>query len=105
MTGIRKTETGWQAYVWVVDPSRTKGGFQASKRFPPDTSLSEMKQWRKRRSLNVAPLEPVTVPPTDVPERRLKAKNRISATTPSVHSTAMVVSPMPAARQARLEKP
>lgn len=51
--GIRKTATGYQAYVWVVDHTHKAGGFQASKRYPPDTAISEMKAWRKKRSLNL----------------------------------------------------
>lgn len=53
-TGIRKTATGYQAYVWVVDPTHKDGGFQASKRFREgETTIGEMKQWRIRRKLNL----------------------------------------------------
>jgi integrase len=55
--GIRKTATGWQAYVWVVDATRAKGGYQASRRFPPATTISEMKQWRMKRRLKVIDAE------------------------------------------------
>lgn len=55
MTGIRKTKQGWQAYVWIADPTHPKGGFQASHRFPPDASLTEMKAWRMRRKFGETP--------------------------------------------------
>lgn len=48
-TGIRETPTGYQTYVWVKDPTRTRGGYQASKRWPKTASLAEMKQWRPKR--------------------------------------------------------
>ena len=58
--GIRKIPEGFEAYVWVSDPSRPKRGYQASRRFPPDTSIAEMKQWRMKRKLKLAEVEPVT---------------------------------------------
>lgn len=51
--GIRKTATGFQSYVWVVDHLRPKGGFQASKRWPPETTIGEMKAWRVKRNLKL----------------------------------------------------
>jgi integrase len=59
MTGIRKTKTGWQAYVWVADPTHPNGGYQASKRFPPSTTPSEMKAWRNKRKYGVVGSEQV----------------------------------------------
>lgn len=53
MIGIRKTETGWQAYVWIAVVGHPKGGYQASRRFRPSATVSEMKQWRMRRKLKV----------------------------------------------------
>lgn len=53
MTGIRKVPGGWQAYVWVKDATHKRGGYQASRRFPPETTVSEMKSWRMRRKLKV----------------------------------------------------
>lgn len=56
--GIRRTARGFQAYVWVVDHTHPKGGFQASKRFPPDTAISVMKRWRETRRLRLDAPEP-----------------------------------------------
>jgi integrase len=52
-TGIRKTTDGWQAYVWIADHAHPKGGYQASRRFAPDATISEMKAWRMKRKLKV----------------------------------------------------
>lgn len=49
--GIRKTATGFQAYRWKVDPTRPKGGYQASKRFKPNTPIATMVAWRKETEL------------------------------------------------------
>lgn len=49
MKGIEQTATGWRAYIWIVDPSHPKGGYQTSRRFPANATVSEMKQWRNRR--------------------------------------------------------
>lgn len=54
-TGIRKTPTGWQAYIWIEDPTHPKGGYQAARRFPPSATISEMKQWRMRKKYGDAP--------------------------------------------------
>lgn len=51
--GIRRTPQGYQAYVWVADPTHPKGGFQASKRYPATAFVSTMKAWRNRRRLNL----------------------------------------------------
>lgn len=42
MKGIRRTPTGWQAYI------RVNGRIRA-KRFPPDTTLTRMKAWREEQ--------------------------------------------------------
>jgi integrase len=60
MTGIRKTPKGWQAYVWVPDPTHPKGGFQASRRFPPETATGVMKAWRVQRRKNRPEDQPLT---------------------------------------------
>lgn len=59
VVGIRRVPKGWQAYVWVVDATHKNGGFQASARFPPETTISEMKAWRMKRKLNVLDVVPV----------------------------------------------
>lgn len=43
--GIRRTPTGWQAYVRV-------GGKLYAKRYPPDTLISTMKAWREDRRVS-----------------------------------------------------
>lgn len=58
--GIRKVPDGFQAYVWVIDKTKPKGGYQAAKRFPPDTAISEMKSWRMKRKLNLPDVIPLT---------------------------------------------
>lgn len=40
--GVRKTATGWQAYVHLPDSFK-------SKRFPPDITLTAMKRWREEQ--------------------------------------------------------
>jgi integrase len=52
-TGIRETATGFQTYVWVKDPTLPKRGYQASQNWPKSATISEMKQWRMRRKLNL----------------------------------------------------
>jgi integrase len=52
-TGIRETATGFQTYVWVKDPTLPKRGYQASQNWPRSATISEMKQWRMRRKLNL----------------------------------------------------
>lgn len=52
-TGIRRTPTGYQAYVRVCDPMHHAGSLQASKRFPRGTAWSEMRDWRQRRRLGL----------------------------------------------------
>lgn len=41
-TGIRRTATGWRAWVWIDDANR-------SKRFPADTPLSVIQAWRAQQ--------------------------------------------------------
>lgn len=53
MIGIRKTPTGWQAYV------RVKGRLYA-KRYPPTASLTEMKRWRNSKRVRVEEAIPET---------------------------------------------
>jgi len=50
-TGIRRTPTGYQTYVWRADPTKPKGGYQASKRWPPTATLAAMKAWRQEQKL------------------------------------------------------
>jgi integrase len=50
-TGIRRTPKGFQSYVWRHDPTRPKGGYQTSKRWPPSTSIAVMKQWRVEQEM------------------------------------------------------
>lgn len=52
-TGIRRTATGWRAYVWVKDPTKPKGGYQAQRRYPPDTPLTTMREWRMKAKLGI----------------------------------------------------
>lgn len=54
-TGIRRTSTGFQAYVWVKDPTKPKGGYQASRRwkFGDSPTLAAMKEWRLRAKLGL----------------------------------------------------
>lgn len=59
-TGIRKVKGGFQAYVWIVDPTKPKGGSQPSQFFPAGTSLQVMKEWRMKRKLNLPDLIPET---------------------------------------------
>lgn len=48
--GIRRTpDGGYQAYVWVHDPTKPKRGYQASKRFPATTKIGTMTRWRGDR--------------------------------------------------------
>jgi integrase len=50
-TGIRRTSTGYQAYVWRKDASKKRGGYQAAKRYPPGTAIGEMLAWRTEQEL------------------------------------------------------
>jgi hypothetical protein len=47
--GIRRTRDGFQAYVWVTDSSKVRGGFQASRRFSHDASIEAMLDWREQK--------------------------------------------------------
>ncbi len=58
--GIRKVKGGYQAYVWVLDPTKPKGGWQPSQFFPEGTSFTLMKEWRMKRKLNLPELIPET---------------------------------------------
>ena len=50
-SGIRKTATGYQTYVWRKDPTKPKGGYQPSKRWPSTATMAEMKSWQKEQVL------------------------------------------------------
>jgi integrase len=59
--GIRRTLQGWQAYV------RVRGKFYA-RRFPPDTALTTMKQWREEQRVRVRLGATLTPPPSTFAE-------------------------------------
>jgi integrase len=57
-TGIRYTfddltckVNGYQTYVWRQDPTRKKGGYQASKQWPLSATIAEMTAWRTEQVL------------------------------------------------------
>lgn len=50
-SGIRRTTTGYQTYVWRKDPTKPKGGYQPSRRWKPDATMAEMKSWLKEQVL------------------------------------------------------
>jgi hypothetical protein len=52
-TGIRRTKTGFQSYVWVRDPSYQKGGYQFARNWSVLTPMDTMTQWRE--SLKATP--------------------------------------------------
>lgn len=47
----RGTFVGYRALVWVVDRTSAKGGRVAPKRFPKDTRIATMKDWRQNERL------------------------------------------------------
>lgn len=70
-TGIRRLADGkYEAYVWVRDPLRPKGGYQAAKRFPAETSWTVMKQWRLRRTVGIPPEDADRSAPTFAEDAR-----------------------------------
>jgi integrase len=48
--GIRRTPTGFQTYRWRKDPTKPRGGYQASKRWKT-LDLARMKAWIKETEL------------------------------------------------------
>lgn len=49
--GIRYTSSGFQSYRWRKDPTKPRGGYQASKRWPRHTSIPKMQAWQKEQEL------------------------------------------------------
>jgi hypothetical protein len=58
-TGIRFTfdeltckVNGYQSYVWRQDPTRKRGGYQTSRRWPLSATIAEMVAWRTEQEMH-----------------------------------------------------
>ena len=57
MTGLRRDKYGWRAYVSV-------GEIQREKRFPPNTPIRQMQNWRDEVRIALRAIRPVFLPVT-----------------------------------------